>query len=153
MAFLPLLETSGECSDYILASIKHLGLRRCGQGPSLLALLGQALTAMAQCSPSSCQAGTQPQWDTPCCPFWNLSCKSVCCLLPTWLLKLTASKILTVGVRSQTLGWCFPCCCTRSAKNTMLTLQRQGNSEIAVSSFMFCFFSWRVLKCLSYLVK
>lgn len=41
----------------------------------------------------------------------------------------------------------------RGAKNTMLTLQHQGNSEIAVSSFMFCFFSWRVLKCLSYLVK
>lgn len=74
----PLLETSGERSDYSLASIKHLGFRRCGQGPSLLALLGQALTAMAQCSPSSCQAGTQPQWDTPCCPYWHLSCKSVC---------------------------------------------------------------------------
>lgn len=52
-------------------------------------------------------------------------------LLPTWLLKLTASNILTVGVRSQALGWCFPCCCTRSAKNTVLILQHQGNSETA----------------------
>lgn len=44
---------------------------------------------------------------------------------------MTASKILTVGVRSQAVSWCFPCCCTRRAKNAVLILQHQGSSEVA----------------------
>lgn len=100
-----------------------------GRSSSLLALLGQALPAVALCPPGSCQPGTQPQWDPPCCPYWNLSCRSVCSIFSPH--GFSASKILAVGVRSQALAWWSPYCCARRAKNTVLILQHQGNSEIA----------------------
>lgn len=96
---------------------------------SLLALLGQALTAVF---PKQLPVRhPAPVGHSLLSLLESVLQKCLLCLLPTWLLKLTAFKILTVGVRSQALGWCFPCFYTRGAKNTVLTLQHQGNSEIA----------------------
>lgn len=95
------------------------------RSPSLLALLVQALLAVAQCSPSSCQAGTQPQWDSPCCPYWNLSCKMFALASPHLASQADSIQDPHCGCEEPSTWWCFPCCCTR-----MLILQHQGNSEI-----------------------
>lgn len=81
VAFLPLQEISeGEHSNYSLAPVKRLGLKRRNWSSLLMALLGQALAAMALCSQNSCQLGTHPQCDPPRCPYWNLCCESICCV-------------------------------------------------------------------------
>lgn len=132
VAFLPLLETSGERSNYSLASIKHLGLRRCGQELITDGIAGSGPYCCGSVFPRQLPARhPAPVEHSLLSLLESVLQKYLLCLLPTGLLKLTASRILTVGLRSQGLGWCFPCCCTRSAKNTVLILQHQGSSEVA----------------------
>lgn len=132
VAFFRLLEISeAEHSNYSLASVKHLGLRRRGWSSLLMALLGQALAAVAPRSRNSCQLGTHPQWDSPCCPYWNLCCKSICCVFspndfPSWShqrssLRIWGAKHSACAFLAAALVQKMQCC----------SWQHQGSSEIA----------------------
>lgn len=105
VAFLSLLETSGERSSYSLASIKPLGRRRCGQELITAGTAGSGPRCYGSLSLRQLPARhPAPVGQSLLSLLESVLQKYLLCPLLTWLLKLTASKILAVGVRSQALA-------------------------------------------------